>query len=152
MSTASTVPFHVLRDVATAEFFDAARQGRLLIRECPACGRLFPPYQSRCSDSDDLVWRESSGNGCLVTWTVDHGLPLSPDLAGAGGSAPILGIVELDEGPWMASALPGASSAELSEGRRMRVRFLQLGGGEPVPVFAAADPDSLCDPRPTEED
>ena len=31
--------FHIERDESSAEFFDAARDGRLLVRRCPACAR-----------------------------------------------------------------------------------------------------------------
>ena len=38
--------FHIERDDASAPFFDAARDGRLVIRRCAGCGHLFPPHQT----------------------------------------------------------------------------------------------------------
>ncbi len=52
--------FRIERDDASAPFFDAAREGRLLIRRCVSCGRLHPPSQQRCGDSDELEWQATS--------------------------------------------------------------------------------------------
>ena len=127
--------FRVERNEASAPFFDAARRGELLIRRCTACGRLYPPHHKRCGDSDAVEWQEASGRASLVTWAVDHGSAVSPELTGADGASSVIGIVELAEGPWMNTALPGIDPLQLSEGMPMQVHFVELGGGEPVPVF-----------------
>ena len=141
MSDTSVPTFRIERNTVSAPFFDAAREGRLLIRKCPACGHLYPPHQQRCTDGSVLVWRPASGRGALVTWAVDHAPLLSQELADVAGHSTI-GIVELAEGPWMYTALPGVSPDRLTEGMPMQVTFLELDGGEPIPVFAAAEPDA----------
>lgn len=127
--------FRVERNEATATFFDAAREGRLLIRRCAVCARVYPPQQRRCADSAQLEWTPASGAATLVTWAVDHGAVVSPELVSAGGADSVIGVVELAEGPWMNAALPGVDPAQLAAGMAMQVQFLKLGGGEPVPVF-----------------
>lgn len=135
-SPGPATPFRVERDAASGEFFDAAHEGRLLLRRCASCGRLYPPYQVRCIDGEEFTWQPASGRAVLVSWALDHGRPLTPELAPADGGPALVGIVELDEGPWMGVALVDVAPAELREGLGMNVRFLPLGGGEPVPVFA----------------
>jgi uncharacterized OB-fold protein len=131
------------RDEASAPFFDAALAGDLLIRRCPVCGRLYPPQQRRCADSDELEWAPTTGAATLVTWAVDHAPPVSSELASAGGDGSVIGVVELAEGPWMNAALPGVDPADLREEMALQVQFLRLGGGEPVPVFMPrAEPPS----------
>ena len=128
----------VARDDASAQFFDAARDGTLVIRHCPTCGRLFPPAQRECPDGDALEWQPVSGVATLVTWAVDEGSSTAPELADAPGTGEVIGMVELAEGPWLHTALPGVDAASLQAGMAMRVEFVALGGGEPVPVFVPA--------------
>jgi uncharacterized OB-fold protein len=130
--------FHIERDDASAPFFDAAREGRLLIRRCPTCGELFVPHQERCPDGSDLEWVAADGSATLVTWSVDHGAGISPELTSATGDGEVIAIVELTEGPWLHTAVPGVDPAALSAGLPMRVEFVPLGGGEPVPTFVPA--------------
>ena len=127
--------FRVERDETSAEFFDAARDGRLLVRRCPVCGRLFPPSQRECPEGDALDWQPVAGTATLVTWAVDDGTSTAPELADAAADGEVIGIVELTEGPWLNTALPGVDPAALRAGMAMHVDFLPLGGGEPVPVF-----------------
>ena len=130
--------FHIERDDGSAPFFDAARDGRLVIRRCAGCGRLFPPHQTSCPDGGELDWVDAAGNATLVTWTVDHGAGVSSELTSATGEGEVLAIVELAEGPWLHTAVPGVDPAALTAGMPMRVEFLALGGGEPVPTFVPA--------------
>ena len=124
----------VVRDAASAPFFDAAADGRLLVRRCEACGHWVAPYMrigaslDRCPacTADRLVWAEAAGTATLVTWTVVHS---------RGGEAPrTVGVVELDEGPWMTVRLDPAA-APLAAGMPLAVGWDRPGGGEPVPVF-----------------
>ena len=85
-----------------------------------------------------LTWAPVAGTATLVTWAVDDGTSTAPELANATGDGEVIGIVELDEGLWLNTALPGVDAAALRDGLPMRVEFLPLGGGEPVPVFVPA--------------
>ena len=78
--------FRIERDDASAAFFDAARQGRLVIKRCVACGRLYPPAQERFDDpapftlwlpSDWFVW-DSIRAGHLPLWDRLQGGGYSP--------------------------------------------------------------------------
>jgi len=132
------VSFQVARDEASAPFFDAANDGRLLVRRCAGCGRLFPPAQAGCPDGSELEWHEVAGTATLVTWAVDDGTSTAPELADAAGDGEVIGVVELTEGLWLNAALPGVDPGALRDGMAMRVEFLALGGGEPVPAVVPA--------------
>ena len=133
----------IVRDEASAPFFDAAAEGRLLIRRCAACGHWIAPYQrmgttlDRCPacTSDRVEWAEASGRGTLVTWTVVHQAGRrDPD---AEHDPHPVGVVELEEGPWLTARLD-ADGTDLSAGMDLHVTFVRPGGGEPVPVFGPA--------------
>jgi uncharacterized OB-fold protein len=130
--------FQVARDEASAPYFDAAAAGQLVVRRCAVCAQLFPPAQAECPNGHPLEWTGVSGRATLVTWAVDDGTATAPELANAAGDGEVIGIVELDEGLWLNTALPGVDAAALREGLAMEVAFLALGGGEPVPVFVPA--------------
>ena len=130
--------FRIERDDDSGPYFDAAREGRLLVRRCDACDQLHPPQQASCPGGHELSWTAVAGTGTLVTWSVDHGPAISPGLTSATGQGEVIGIVELDEGLWLNTALPGADPGALRAGLPMKVDFLPLGGGEPVPVFVPA--------------
>jgi uncharacterized OB-fold protein len=131
------MPFSVTRDESSAVFFDAAAEGRLLVRRCPTCGRTYPPYQGACADGTECEWVDAAGTATLVSWAVDAAPPLDPVLAAADGSA-VLGLVELPEGPWMYVALVGVDPRDLHEGVALRARFVRPGDGEAMPVFEPA--------------
>ena len=124
----------VTRDEASAPFFDAAAEGRLLIRRCGACGHWIAPYLrmgatiERCPAcaSDAVEWTPAAGTATLVTWTVIH--------ERTDDSTHTVGVVELAEGPWF-TARVDADPALLAAGAAMAVGFDRPGGGEPVPVL-----------------
>jgi uncharacterized OB-fold protein len=109
------------RSRLTAPFWDAAAQQRLLLQFDPATGRyqFYPRPLSLFSDGGTLEWRESSGRGILVAFTVVH----SP-AKGYETDAPYLaGIVRLDEGPRFFARIVNADAASLRAGQRMRVAW-----------------------------
>ena len=130
--------FRVARDEASAPYFDAAASGQLVVRQCSVCSQLFPPAQVECPSGHALTWAPVAGTATLVTWAVDDGTSTAPELANANGDGEVIGIVELDEGLWLNTALPGVDAPSLRDGLPMQVSFLALGGGEPVPVFVPA--------------
>jgi uncharacterized OB-fold protein len=127
----------IVRDDASAAFFDAAASGTLAVRRC-ANGHYLPPTQGfggpavRCQvcQSPDITWQPASGSATLVSWVVPYG---------RGGEATnIAGIVELAEGPWMNALIDVAPDAELHAGQALTVCFLPTDGGETVPAFRPA--------------
>jgi uncharacterized protein len=122
------------RDEATAEFFDAAADGRFLLRRCPD-GHHSEPAAGQCTTcaSTQLAWVAAEGRASLVSWAVTWSKP-GPD---GEQVATVLVIAEFDEGPWWWSRLEGADPARLAVGTRLKVAFRD--GGEAVPVFELAE-------------
>lgn len=61
-------------DAFTRPYWDAAAEGRLLIRCCAACGRAHRYPREFCPYcwSEDVGWEEVSGAATLYTWSVVH--------------------------------------------------------------------------------
>jgi uncharacterized OB-fold protein len=127
-------PSAVQRDDGSAAFFDAAANGQLLIKRCTGCGHSLPLARVRCGvcQSAALEWVPASGAASLVSWIVVHGRPASPD---AEPERSLVGLVELDEGPWMYAALVDVDEAQLAAGVGLSVDFVTPPESEPLPVF-----------------
>lgn len=122
----------VVRDDFSAPFFEASAEGRLLLRWSPSSDAWSEPAARFCSvtQAADLEWRESTGAGRLVTWTVKPGRAKDDQPA----VATVIGIVELDEGPWLSLLLPQADAADLAVDAAVRVAWSQPEGSEVLPV------------------
>jgi uncharacterized OB-fold protein len=128
-------------DQETAAYWEAAREGRLLIKECRGCGRPFFYPRAACPRcwSTDTVWREASGRGTVYTFTVVY----QNDLPPFRDRVPyVVAIVELEEGVRMTSNIEGCAPEEVRCGMAVRVAFREepRGDGEVValPVFRPA--------------
>ncbi|PPQ34720.1 Zn-ribbon domain-containing OB-fold protein [Rhodopila globiformis] len=61
-------------DALAAPFWAAARQSRLLLQHCPACGDMRFPPSPVCPNclADGQDWIEASGQGTLESWIDMH--------------------------------------------------------------------------------
>lgn len=112
-------------------FWDAAAEGRLLIKRCKSCGQ--PHYYPRAlcpfCFSDDTEWMEAKGTGEIYTYSVmRRGAPVPYALA----------YVTLDEGISMLTNIVDCDLDALAIGQRVRVIFKPSEEGAPVPVFTPA--------------
>jgi uncharacterized protein len=135
--TAMTTLPKIDRDEVSAEFFDAAASGTLLVRQC-ANGHFLPPTQGfggpaiRCQicQSPDITWQPASGSATLVSWVIPY--------TRTGEPANVAGTVELAEGPWMNALIDVDPDASLHAGQALTVCFIPTEGGETVPAFRPA--------------
>ena len=60
-------------DPVTGPFWEAAKQGRLVIQHCPNCGahQFYPQSSCRGCLSDGLEWVEASGKGTIYSYLPD---------------------------------------------------------------------------------
>lgn len=125
-------PAPVVRDEFSAPFFDASAEGRLLLRYSPSSDAWSDPAALVCSltQVSDLEWREATGRGRLVTWTIKPGRAKDDQPA----VATVIGIVETEERPWLTLLLPDADPNLLTEGAGVTVAFVQPEGSEHLPV------------------
>jgi uncharacterized OB-fold protein len=131
----------VERNDASAQFFDAAERGALVVRQCTECGHISAPRRTTCRacGANSASWVETSGAATLVSWARHPGkADDNADDTAAGGW--LFGMVELAKGPWMETTLVGLRSAELSVGLPVTVRFVRGEKGESYPVFGPANP------------
>jgi uncharacterized OB-fold protein len=116
----------------TAFFWAAAARGELVGLACADCGDLRHPPRPMCPvcHSTRRVERRLSGRGRVLTWI----LPRHPAPIGFG-EAPIVALVDLDEGIRLVSNLVEVAPDAIRVGMPVEVRFAPTAGGRAVPVF-----------------
>jgi hypothetical protein len=118
-------------------FWDAAREGRLLIQRCDDCGAAqhYPrPFCVACW-SDRVSWEQASGRGTLYTYST----VFVNDLPPFGDRLPyVAAAVDLDEGPRLMTNIVGVDPADLRVGMALVVDFQPLTEDITAPVFRPA--------------
>jgi uncharacterized protein len=111
-------------DPETKSFWDAAREGRLVVQHCGQCGRLrFPPHPG-CPgcQATSFSWQTVSGRAVLWSFVIVHG----PTLPAYQDHVPFaVGVVTLDEASHLRMvgnliAAPGAAINSLDP-RSLRI-------------------------------
>jgi uncharacterized OB-fold protein len=124
-------------DSETEPFWDAARDGRLLIKRCADCGaaHFYPrPFCPVCW-SRAVDWEQASGQAALYTWSVVH----QNDLPPFGERVPyVAAVVDLAEGPRMMTNVVDCDSDALTVGMALQVAYRELDEEFTVPVFVPA--------------
>jgi uncharacterized OB-fold protein len=117
--------------VETKPFWDAAAEGRFLIKRCKACGKAhwYPRTYCPFCASGETVWEESPGEGVVYTFSIMRRSQAGPYA---------IGYVTLDEGPSLLTNFGDVTADRLKIGMRVKVKFQPTEGGPPVPVFAPA--------------
>lgn len=122
----------VVRTPDSADFFDYARTGKLLLRRCDACGTVRGPQEGvcpRCHATAHTVIA-AKGSASLVSWAVVH---RSPVPALEDHPPYTAGIVELTEGPWLLVRVVTAPGEALRVGTALEIWILATSGdGEPL--------------------
>lgn len=115
-------------NVETQAFFDAAKQGKLLIRRCLACNEphFFPRTICPFCFSDNTAWEEVSGRGTIYSCSVQR--RVEPPYC--------IAYVTLEEGPTLLSNIVECDLDRVRIGDKVRVVFHTSVGGHAVPMFA----------------
>lgn len=128
-------PLPYTEDDETGGFWQAAADGRLVLRACASCAAVLHLPKSYCHHcgSWDVTWREVRGSGTVYSWTV-----VRHQIHPAFEVPYTVVLVELDDAPGarLVGHLPGA--AELSVGTPMRVRFDEPEPGVAIPNWEPA--------------
>lgn len=123
----------VRRDAATAFFFDGAARGEFLLIRDRDSGELLDPRTDTSFDRARFEYIPASGAATVVSWSVPHvRLPDGETLR------TVVGIVELDEGPWWWTEIRGIDPDDDLAGARVHVAYEPSGDGEHdeiVPYF-----------------
>ena len=128
-------------DSASVPYWDAARQGRLLIAGCGACGKVhhYPrPFCPHCW-SDDVRPVRASGTGTLYTYSTVYANDLPP----FRDRLPyVAAIVELAEGPRVMTIIEGAQPDGLRVGMAVTASFRPVDADDPEsPYLTVFSPD-----------
>jgi uncharacterized protein len=136
MSAAMRFDLPVIED-DTRPFWEAAREGRLLIRSCSACGaqHYYPrPFCPSCW-SDQVEWVEASGRASLYTWSTVYRNDLPP----FRDELPYVAVVvELAEGPRMMTRLVDCPSERIEMGMDLEAVFETVADDVTRVVFRPA--------------
>ena len=108
-------------------FWDAATEGRFLIKACTTCGRAhwYPRAVCPFCMSDRTEWREGSGQGTIYSFSVMQRAPVPYAIA----------YVTLEDGPTMMTNIVYCDFSGLRIGQKVRLVFKPTEGGPPVPMF-----------------
>jgi uncharacterized OB-fold protein len=114
----------------TQAFWDAARDGHLLIKVCRSCGEAhhYPRPMCPFCGSDVTEWRQASGQGTVYSYSVFRRAPVPYAIA----------YVTLDEGVTMMTNIVDGDLDAIRIGQPVTVVFRPTEGGPPVPMFRPA--------------
>jgi uncharacterized OB-fold protein len=114
-------------DVETKPFWEAAAEGRLLIKRCNSCGSAHYYPRSICPFcfSTDTQWQDASGEGVIYSFSIMRRAALPYCIA----------YVTLAEGVTMMTNIVACDLDAIQIGQRVRLAFRPSDGGPPVPMF-----------------
>lgn len=114
----------------TKAYWDAAQNGKLLVRRCTACGRAHAYPRALCPFcfSDKTEWREASGRGKIYSFSVMHRAPMPYAIA----------YVTLAEGPTMMTNIVDCAFDAIAIGMDVKAVFRPTENGGALPMFAPA--------------
>ena len=118
----------------TAFWFEAAKEGRLVIQRCASCKALRHPPGPMCPECRSLEWDtvEASGRGTVYSYTVNHH-PKVPAF-----DYPLLVVlVELEEGVRLVSNLLDVEPADVEIGMAVQAELVAVDDDLTLPLFRA---------------
>ncbi|HEY5105212.1 MAG TPA: OB-fold domain-containing protein [Caulobacteraceae bacterium] len=130
MAEARRIPAPAV-NVEGQPFWDAAAQGRFLIKRCGACGEphWYPRAICPFCFSEDTAWEESAGEGVIYTFSVMRRNTPAPYA---------IGYVTLDEGVSLLTNFVDCDLDGLTIGQRVKLKWTPTEGGPPVFTFTPA--------------
>ena len=119
-----------------AFFFEGAKQHKLLIQKCSACGTLRHPPRPSCAVCRSFDWEplEASGKGTIYSFVVNH-YPQVP----AFDYPLVVALVELEEGTRLIANVSGITPETAAIGTAVEVGFEDFDEDLSLPVFHPAD-------------
>ncbi len=115
----------------TQPFWDAAREGKFIVRACTACGRTHWYPRAICPHchSDKTEWRPASGKGEVYSYSIMRHAP----------EPYVIAYVRLDEGATMMTNIVDCDFDKVRIGTKVKLVFKPTeNDGPPVPMFTPA--------------
>ena len=119
-------------DPMTQHWWDATREGRLLVQRCETCShhQLYPRGICTACHTTELTYVQASGRGTIYSFTEVHRAP-HPAF-----TAPYLvALVRLDEGPVVMANLIDCDVADVACDQAVALRWEDLPDGRKLPQF-----------------
>ncbi|HEV2008163.1 MAG TPA: Zn-ribbon domain-containing OB-fold protein [Burkholderiales bacterium] len=128
-------------DAATAPYWSAAHERRLVMPRCLDCSRyhFYPRTLCPHCGSARLEWSECSGRGTVYSYTIVHRAP-SP--AFAADVPYVVAVVEIDEGLRLMTNVVGCAPDTVRIGMKVGVTFRQVADDVTLPVFEPLKEDA----------
>jgi len=110
-------------------YWQAAAQGRLLLRRCRTCAKPHFYPRSLCPFClGETDWETASGTGTIYSFSIMRHAP----------QPYVMAYVRLAEGPTMMTNIVDCAFEDVHIGQSVRVVFKPSDGGPPVPMFTPA--------------
>jgi uncharacterized OB-fold protein len=111
-------------------YFDAANEGKLLVRKCADCGEFhfYPRVLCPFCFSDKTEWVQASGKGVIYSYSIMR--VAAPPFA--------IAYVTLEEGVTMMTHIVDSDFEQLNVGQPVRLVFRPTKGGPQIPMFTRA--------------
>jgi uncharacterized OB-fold protein len=123
-------------DPDTAEYFAAARGGRLLVQRCDECGNVQLYPRDRCLRCrGPVTWVEASGRATVYSFTVirqNYQQPFRDWIPY------VVALVDLEEGPRLMTDLVGCDPEQVHIGMPVRARFEAVSEEAGIALFEPA--------------
>ena len=121
----------------TQPFWDAAKQHKLVLKQCRDCGNIDHPPYLYCTHclSDNLEWIEASGKGKLYAYAINYYMvpfPFWDDMPY------VVAMIDLQEGVRMISNLVECDPKELKNGMELEVVFHEVSPEFTLPKWRPA--------------
>lgn len=118
----------------TKAYWDACRDGKLLIQNCQKCGNLQFYPRTVCINclSEELGWVRASGKGTVYAFSTIH---QAPTPAYAGDIPYSFAIIDLEEGVRMTSNVIDCKPEDVKVGMAVEVVFRSHSPEIAVPYF-----------------
>ena len=116
----------------TKFFWDALKEGKLLIQRCAGCATLRHPPRPMCPRCNSLAWEaiEAAGRGVVYSFI----LPRHPQWPWFDGTY-IVALIELEEGTRILSNLRDVDPAAVTIGMPVEAFFERFDGGVTLHQF-----------------
>ena len=129
--------------VLTREFWESAKERKLVFQHCSKCNTLqaYPkPWCSECG-SEELSWKEVSGEGTVYSFTIPR--QVVDNSPAFNERLPfVVAVVQLEEGPRLISNIIGLPPEEVRIGMKVKVSFEDVSPEIALPKFRPLRPDS----------
>ena len=121
----------------TKPFWDACKNGRLIVQECNNCNRMQNPPEDKCwecDSSDNLIWREVQGRGIIDCNLVIYDSRLEAFWDQQPYNVAIINLLENPEIKFF-SNLPGTPVDQVPIGSEVQVEFEQVAPDQFIPQW-----------------